>query len=79
MDGGARVDYCSTNPEKHKFNLAPLVFACKRHGGDSIDLMPAIKAMLEKIDNIDEVSPCPTTKMTPLMFACQGAQENDLN
>ena len=80
LDGGARVDYCSTQPEKHQFNLAPLVFACKRHGttnanNDQINLMPAIKAMLEKIDNINDVNPCPTTKMTPLMFACQGAQD----
>ena len=80
LDGGARVDYCSTQPEKHQFNLAPLVFACQRHGtkdakDEQINLMPAIKAMVERIENINEVKPCPKTKMTPLMFACQGAQD----
>mgnify|MGYP000729360740 CR=1 FL=1 len=77
LDGGASVDYCSTQPEKHQYNLAPLVFACKLHGSgtDQMNLMPAIKAMLEKIDDINAVNPCPTTKMTPLMFACQGAQD----
>merc|ERR1719262_1624998 len=31
--------------------------------------------MVERIENINEVKPCPKTKMTPLMFACQGAQD----
>ena len=79
LEGGARVEFCAPNNDK-QFILAPLVFACKRHGskdatGKSINLMPAIKAMLEKIDDLNSVNPCPNTKMTPLMFACQGAQD----
>ena len=31
LEGGARVEFCAPNNDK-QFTLAPLVFACKRHG-----------------------------------------------
>ena len=69
LEANALVNFCSSQPQKHQYNLAPLVFAAKYHGQEGRNLLPAIKSMLEKIDNVNEVVPCPTTKKTALMFA----------
>ena len=47
-EAGALVDFCSQTPQKHHFNLTPLVFACQQHGVGGVNLIPAIKTMLER-------------------------------
>ena len=70
LEAAALPNFSSSQPQKHQYNLAPLVFASAYHGRDGRQLIPAIKTMLEKIDNkVNEVVPCPTTKKTALMFA----------
>ena len=70
LEAGALPNFSSSQPSKHQYNLAPLVFACSYHGKEGRNLIPAIKTMLEKIENkVNEVVPCPATKKTALMFA----------
>ena len=84
LEAGAQVDFCTSTPQKHEFNLTPLVFACKNHGskgaqsGVEVNLIPAMKTMLEKIEKLNDVPKCPVTDHTALMFACQGAQDPSL-
>ena len=76
LENGALVDFCSNSPSKHEYNMAPLVFACAKHASKSnCNLIPAIKNILEKIEDINEVKSCPVTNYTALMFACREGQD----